>query len=372
MAPRYVLGLTIKATLVVNEIKLNSLTHDSMTKYGNVDDNSNSTAIHHGSMVGGVMFALTIYWFAWTAGYNSVHWAVPTVAGCFLATSILLIFVVFVNYIVDAYLKYAASAIAANTILRSACAAAPPLFTQYMFDALGVGGPGSLVGGIGILLMPIPFICYKYGATFRSRLKPSDLASDIQRFLATGFTAITAGSTHSVGSLFPQIPHPAVPPAEIPFMPQPLTRDERKKYLCIFWNSCHPQLNIVSEAESVDLEATPQAFVLDDYSVQNALLDACLAQGIQHSHATGLDKRLSGSRHIIGAGTKEYVGWPGFEHFHCCRERMRTNAEVILQALQRHALMVLSLLRGYAFRDAYNMLGITVRKAYAPNYIGLL
>ncbi|KZF20157.1 MFS general substrate transporter [Xylona heveae TC161] len=122
-----------------------------------------------GAMVGGIMFAVTIFWFAWTAEYNSVHWAVPTVAGTFLATSILLIFVVFINYIIDSYLMYAASAVAANTVLRSACAAASPLFTQYMFNALGVGGAGSLIGGVGVLLMPIPFIFYKYGAAIRGR-----------------------------------------------------------------------------------------------------------------------------------------------------------------------------------------------------------
>jgi DHA1 family multidrug resistance protein-like MFS transporter len=129
-----------------------------------------------GAMVGGVMFAVTIFWFAWTAEYNSVHWAVPTVAGTFLAMSILLIFVGFINYIIDSYLMYAASAVAANTILRSACAAASPLFTQYMFDSLGVGGAGSLIGGIGVLLMPIPFVFYKYGAAIRMRSKfaPSD------------------------------------------------------------------------------------------------------------------------------------------------------------------------------------------------------
>jgi DHA1 family multidrug resistance protein-like MFS transporter len=124
-----------------------------------------------GAMVGGLMFAVTIFWFAWTAGYNSIHWAVPTIAGRFLATSILLIFVVFVNYIIDSYLRYAASAIAANTILRSACAAASPLFTQYMFDTLGVGGAGSLIGGVGVLLMPIPFVFYKYGSAIRARSK---------------------------------------------------------------------------------------------------------------------------------------------------------------------------------------------------------
>ncbi|KAJ5096651.1 MFS general substrate transporter [Penicillium angulare] len=124
-----------------------------------------------GAMVGGVMFAVTIFWFAWTAEYNSVHWAVPTVAGTFLATSILLIFNAFINYIIDSYLIYAASAVAANTIVRSACAAASPLFTQYMFDGLGIGGAGSLIGGIGLLLMPMPFIFYKYGIEIRARSK---------------------------------------------------------------------------------------------------------------------------------------------------------------------------------------------------------
>jgi DHA1 family multidrug resistance protein-like MFS transporter len=129
-----------------------------------------------GAMVGGIMFAVTIFWFAWTAEYNSIHWAVPTVAGTFLATSILLIFVTFINYIIDSYLMYAASAVAANTVLRSACAAASPLFTKYMFDALGVGGAGSLIGGVGVLLIPIPFVFYKYGAAIRarSRFAPTD------------------------------------------------------------------------------------------------------------------------------------------------------------------------------------------------------
>ncbi|KAJ5288179.1 hypothetical protein N7478_003865 [Penicillium angulare] len=107
-----------------------------------------------GAMVGGVMFAVTIFWFAWTAEYNSVHWAVPTVAGTFLATSILLIFNAFINYIIDSYLIDAASAVAANTIVRSACAAASPLFTQYMFDGLGIGGAGSLIEVLGLLLLP--------------------------------------------------------------------------------------------------------------------------------------------------------------------------------------------------------------------------
>ena len=48
--------------------------------------------------------------------HSSVHWIVPTIAGCFLSTSLMLIFVAYLSYLVDVYLMFAASAIAANTI----------------------------------------------------------------------------------------------------------------------------------------------------------------------------------------------------------------------------------------------------------------
>ena len=100
-----------------------------------------------------------------------VHWIVPTLAGCFLSAAMLLLFVAYLNYLVDVYLMYAASAIAANTIARSACGAAAPLFTNQMFTALGVGGGGSLIGGVAALLAAVPFLFYKYGKQIRARSK---------------------------------------------------------------------------------------------------------------------------------------------------------------------------------------------------------
>jgi DHA1 family multidrug resistance protein-like MFS transporter len=123
------------------------------------------------AMVGGVLFPVAMFWFAWSGEYNSVHWIVPTIAGVFLSASILLVFVAFLNYLTDTYLIYAASAVAANTVCRSAAGASAPLFTQYMFDALGVGGGGSLIGGVAVLLAPIPFIFYRYGEPIRKRSK---------------------------------------------------------------------------------------------------------------------------------------------------------------------------------------------------------
>ena len=133
------------------------------------------------AMIAGIMFPCTMFWFAWSAEYNYVHWFVPTLAGTFLSTSIMLVFVAYLNYLTDTYLMYTASAMAANTICRSACGAAAPLFTNQMFTALGVGGGGSLIGGVACLLAPIPFVFYKYGESIRQKSrfaptqpKPSD------------------------------------------------------------------------------------------------------------------------------------------------------------------------------------------------------
>lgn len=66
---------------------------------------------------------------------------------------------------------YAASAIAANTVARSACGAAAPLFTDQMFSKLGIGGGGSLIGGVAVLLSLIPFAFYRYGESIRIKSK---------------------------------------------------------------------------------------------------------------------------------------------------------------------------------------------------------
>ena len=65
----------------------------------------------------------------------------------------------------------AASAIAANTFLRSLAGAVFPLFSMYMFKALGVNWAGTLLGCVAALLVPIPIVFYRYGHKIRARSK---------------------------------------------------------------------------------------------------------------------------------------------------------------------------------------------------------
>lgn len=169
------------------------------------------------AMAGGILFPITMFWFAWSAEYNSVPWIVPTLAGVFLATSILLIFVAYLNYLTDTYLMFAASALAANTVARSACGAAAPLYTQYMFDALGVGGGGSLIGGVAVVLAIIPFIFYFYGEPIRKRSKfaptPEKAADDKEPDVQERRESMSASEEEEEAELDDQAGVPDVRPA---------------------------------------------------------------------------------------------------------------------------------------------------------------
>ena len=73
------------------------------------------------------------------------------------------------NYLVDAFTLYAASAIAAATIIRSIMAAVLPLAGQPMYDKLGNGWGNSLLGFIALAMTPIPWVFWRYGEGIRTR-----------------------------------------------------------------------------------------------------------------------------------------------------------------------------------------------------------
>jgi hypothetical protein len=77
------------------------------------------------------------------------------------------------NYLVDAYTQYAASATAANTVLRSVLGALLPLAGPKMYAALGLGWGNSLLAFIAIALAPIPLVFWRYGKRIREKTASS-------------------------------------------------------------------------------------------------------------------------------------------------------------------------------------------------------
>lgn len=120
-------------------------------------------------IVGGVSFAIGQFWFAWTGYKREIHWIAPTLSGLASGFGLMSIFLQCLNYLIDAYLMFAASAIAANTFLRSLCGAVFPLLATYMIEGMGVQWAGTLLGCVALALVPVPVIFYLKGAKLRER-----------------------------------------------------------------------------------------------------------------------------------------------------------------------------------------------------------
>lgn len=136
------------------------------------------------AIVGGVVFAGGLFWFGWTGYTGKVHWIAPVLSGLFSGFGIFSIFLSLLNYIVDAYLMFAASAIAANTFMRSLFGGVFPLFATYMFNGMGIEWASTLLGCVALVLVPMPVVFYLYGKKIRARSKfaPSpDIEQDKRR-----------------------------------------------------------------------------------------------------------------------------------------------------------------------------------------------
>ncbi|KAJ4384828.1 hypothetical protein N0V86_000431 [Didymella sp. IMI 355093] len=98
--------------------------------------------------------------------YNAMmgSWGVPFAWGnlCLFTSAVL--------YMMDVYGPLnGASAIAANGIFRYTLGAVFPLFTVQMYSRLGIGWATSLLGFLSVLMLPIPWVFYRWGPQIRAR-----------------------------------------------------------------------------------------------------------------------------------------------------------------------------------------------------------
>ncbi|KAK7229792.1 hypothetical protein V2G26_001962 [Clonostachys chloroleuca] len=114
-----------------------------------------------------VIFPVGFFLYGWTTQYE-VHWIVPIIALAIIGIGNLGIFMAVSVYLVDAYEQYAASALAANTVMRSIAGALLPLCALDMYDKLGMGWGNSLLGFLALALVPIPFFIKRYGEKLRN------------------------------------------------------------------------------------------------------------------------------------------------------------------------------------------------------------
>lgn len=121
-------------------------------------------------IIGAFMLPVGLFWFAWTSSPH-ITWVPQVIAGIPIGMGILMIFLQGLNYIIDVYLMYANSAIAANTLMRSLVAAGFPLFAVQMYHNLGVAWATSLLGFLTVAMIPVPILFFIYGKKIRALSK---------------------------------------------------------------------------------------------------------------------------------------------------------------------------------------------------------
>lgn len=108
------------------------------------------------------------FWYGWSANAK-VHWILPILGTLVIGLGSLFVIMPAQIYLVDAFGPYAASALAANTILRSLFGTFLPLAGPYLYNSLGLGWGNSLLGFIALAFAPVPWFFYKYGERVRKR-----------------------------------------------------------------------------------------------------------------------------------------------------------------------------------------------------------
>ncbi|KAK6335181.1 hypothetical protein TWF718_010618 [Orbilia javanica] len=123
----------------------------------------------YAALVGSVLFPAGLFIWTWTAR-SDVNIIFP-LTGCVLfGWGAVATFVVTTLYLVQIYDDLlGASALGANSLFRYGMAAAFPLFTIQMYRNLGISHAGTILSGIAVALMPIPWALFSFGEKLRGK-----------------------------------------------------------------------------------------------------------------------------------------------------------------------------------------------------------
>ena len=106
--------------------------------------------------------------YGWGAHFR-VHWIVPQIGTAVMSFGVIIILMCVQTYLTDVYTVHAASAIAANTVLRSLLGALLPLCGLDIYDALGLGWGNTLFGLLALGMAPVPVLFGVFGERLRNR-----------------------------------------------------------------------------------------------------------------------------------------------------------------------------------------------------------
>lgn len=117
---------------------------------------------------GSLAIPIGLFVYGWTVDQH-VHWIAPEIGNAATGFGMIIILMGVQTYLVDAFTKHAASAIAACTVLRSLAGGLLPLCGLELYHKIGMGWGNSLLAFVALAMAPIPILFYFLGEKLRAR-----------------------------------------------------------------------------------------------------------------------------------------------------------------------------------------------------------
>ena len=119
-------------------------------------------------ILGSLFIPAGLFWYGWSA-QKALPWIMPIVGTGWVGLGMVATFMSIQTYLVDAFQRQAASALAANMALRSLAGAFLPLAGPRMYAALGLGWGNSLLGFLALAMAPFSWLFFRHGEKIRAR-----------------------------------------------------------------------------------------------------------------------------------------------------------------------------------------------------------
>ncbi|ORY59322.1 major facilitator superfamily transporter [Pseudomassariella vexata] len=113
---------------------------------------------------------ISLFWMGWTSSPSISIWS-PILAAALFGYGIIGIFLAAYMYIIDSYEIYSASALTFVALTRYVAAGGMTVVGLPFYKNMGVHYTLTILGSISAVLVPIPYLLYKWGYLLRRRSK---------------------------------------------------------------------------------------------------------------------------------------------------------------------------------------------------------
>ncbi|WKT52616.1 MFS transporter superfamily [Fusarium oxysporum f. sp. vasinfectum] len=117
-----------------------------------------------------IAIPVSLFWMGWTATPNISIWS-PIIASSLFGFGTSGVFICTYLYIIDSYEAYSASALTFASLVRYVAAGGMTIVGIPFYENMGTNYTLTIMACLSLVLVPIPYILYKYGHHLREKSK---------------------------------------------------------------------------------------------------------------------------------------------------------------------------------------------------------